>query len=52
MALSESAEGRRARTSRPQVGESGHRHFVAVDQPRVSPSVHQALRGPGPYRFS
>lgn len=51
MALSESAEGR-ARTSRPQVCESGHQHFVAVDRLHVSPSVHQALRGPGPYRFS
>lgn len=46
MALSESAEGR-ARTSWPQVGESGHQHF-AVDRLRVSPPVHQAFRGLGP----
>lgn len=46
MALSESAEGR-AGTSRPQVCESGHQHFVA-DQPHVFPPVHQAFRGLGP----
>ena len=51
MALSESAEGR-PRTSWPQVCESGHRHFVAVDQPHVFPPVHQAFRDLGPYRFS
>ena len=51
MALSESAEGRPG-TSWPQVCESGHQHFVAVDQPHVSPPVHQTLRGLGPYRFS
>ncbi len=49
MALSESAEGR---PSWPQVCESGHQHFVAADQPHVSPPVHQAFRGLGPYRFS
>lgn len=36
MTLSESAEGR-ARTFWPRVCESGHQHFVAVDQPHVSP---------------
>ncbi len=51
MALSESTEGRPG-TSWPQVCESSHRHFVAVDQLRVYPPVHQALRGLGPYRFS
>ena len=47
MALSESTEGRPG-TSWPQVCESDHQHFVAVDQPHVSPSVHQTLRGLGP----
>ena len=51
MTLSESAEGRPG-PSWPQVGESGHQHFGAVDQPHVSPPVHQAFRGLGPYRFS
>ncbi len=36
MALSESAEGRPGPIW-PQVGESGHQHFGAVDQPHVSP---------------
>ena len=47
MALSESAEGR-VFTFWPRVCESGHRHFVAVDQLRVSPPVHLAFKGHGP----